>query len=160
MRYKHDFISIFKILLLLQYLIILHSEIDYIIRLGDESFRYLSFASNLNGDMIILISSPNTENSLHQKRKFYGLKSNGRFYFYDNNKETPFRTLVSSLSYAKKTSTSCFIQLSTDDDNNGKEYFFRLSTAASTADIYDLESGKFQKHILLLIFKIKISNLM
>ena len=75
--------------------------------------------------MLILISSPNTENSLHQKRKFYGLKSNGRFYFYDNNKETPFFTLVSSLSYAKKSSTSCFIQISTDDENNGKEYFLK-----------------------------------
>ena len=141
MKYKYDFINILQILVLLQIIIILHSEIDYIIRLGDETFRYLSFASNLNRDMIILISSSNTENSIHKIRKIYGLKSNGRFFFYENNKETPFRTFTSSLSFPKKSSTSCFIQLSTDDENNGKEYLFSISTGASTVDIYDLESG-------------------
>ena len=160
----------FKMLLLLQLINILYSEIDHIKRLGNETFRYFQFSSNSNGDMIIDISSDVAEN---KQRIFFGLKRNGRFYFYENGKETPFRTFISTLSRAKMISESLFIQLSTDDDNNGKEYLFSMSTGSSNVELYDIESengivsgelsltflnNKFSYSIISSIFKSKLPD--
>ena len=51
-----------------------------IIIIGEEKFRYINFLTLSNGDMIIE-TSPYPANN---KRIFYGLKSNGRYFFKKN----------------------------------------------------------------------------
>ena len=56
--------------------------LNNIIPIGDLNFRYINFASNSNGDMIVETTSfpPGTN-----ERKFFGLKKNGSFYFKEDN---------------------------------------------------------------------------
>ena len=53
------------------------SSINKVIRLGDNDFRYINFNYFSNGDMIVDTSAY----PISQERRFFGLKTNGRFYF-------------------------------------------------------------------------------
>jgi hypothetical protein len=84
----------------------------------------------------------------YQKKVFFGLKRNGRFYFKDeNSKETPFYTLTTNVEQCNGHPESGFIQLSTNDDNNGKEYFFNIGT--NRAEISDFEKGEISSTVIL-----------
>jgi hypothetical protein len=63
-----------------------------IIIVGEISFRYLNFMTFSNKDMVFETSSY----PMNNKRIFYGLKQNGRYYFKKNNseEETPFNYLI------------------------------------------------------------------
>ena len=54
---NHVSSNIIRIIFIYQIINFINSEIDTIIRLGDEDFRYVHFSSNLDGDMIIDIST-------------------------------------------------------------------------------------------------------
>ena len=66
--------------------------INDLIIFGDNLYRYLSYATFSNDDIVIESSCYPFE----QKRMFYGLKNNGRPYFINrtNNKETPFYSKI------------------------------------------------------------------
>ena len=66
--------------------------LNNIIRVGDDTFRYLNFVKFSNGDLVFE-TTPYSYNN--PKRNFYGLKKNGRYYFRDkeNNKMTSFFSL-------------------------------------------------------------------
>ena len=138
MKLKCSFLKFFKLFLLLQNVYFIYSALDTIIRIGEETYRFFQFSTNLNGDMIIDLSSDSSDSSVFKVRRFYGLKKNGRFYFNESNMETPFFSLKSSVNRAKLNSVSYFIQLSVT--NHGKECIFSLSNGFSTVDIYDLEN--------------------
>ena len=127
--------NIIKILLIFQIINFINSEINKIIRLGDEDFRYVHFSTNLNGDMIV-DTSTSSDSPYKNERRFFGLKKNGRFYFKNNS---PFLSFYETIYNAKISPESCFIQISTDDENNGKEYLFSMSKSGGSVDIYDFE---------------------
>ena len=146
-------------LLLLQILNFLNSEVDNIIRIGEETYRYFQFSTNLNGDMIIDLSSDSTDSSIFTVRKFYGLKNNGRFYFTQNNEETPFFSLTSTITtYRKVNSVSYFIQLS-GDNYYGKECIFSLSKGSSVVDLYDLDNNQITSSLSLLFSRKNIASI-
>ena len=100
---KNIFSNIIKILFLYQIINFINSKIDTIIRLGDEDIRYVHFSSNLDGDMIIDIST-SSDSSYKNERRFFGLKKMGDFilkilffFHYETN------------NYAKICTESCFI---------------------------------------------------
>ena len=143
--------NIIKLLVIFQIINFINSEIDKIIRLGDEDFRYVHFSSNLNGDMIVGTST-SSDSSYKSERKFFGLKKNGRFYFKNNS---PFLSLYETNNYAKISPQSCFIQISTDDENNEKEYLFSMSISGGSVDIYDFEQESISSAYQLIFYNSK-----
>jgi len=104
-----------------------------LIILGDFSFRYLNFLKFSNGDMIFETSAFPSKN----KRIFYGLKNNGRYYFKknDSNEETPFNNLTAYNEYKFESGNSIIII-------DGKEYFLSIGRMDSYTEIYDFENNK------------------
>ena len=96
--------------------VIKEQSLTNIIKIGQLKYRFINFATNLNGDMIVLINSLNTI----KKRYFFGIKKNGRFFF--ENELSYFYSKDSS-SY-RYEGESLFIQLSNNNDTNEKDYFF------------------------------------
>ena len=116
------------------------SRITRIIYVGDIYYRYMSFASYSNGDMVV-------EATMHPEnhgRKFYGLKANGRPFFKDKstNKETPYYSIdVTNDNYRKFEHVGIIIKLS-NNENNGKEYFFSISKLECNAELFDFDNDK------------------
>ena len=143
--------NIFFLLLIFQIISFINSEINKIIRLGDEDFRFVHFSTNLDGDMIV-DTSTSSDSSYKSERRFFGLKKNGRFYFKNNS---PFLSLYEANNYAKIYAESCFIQISTDDENNGKEYLFSMSISGGSVDIYDFEQESISSAYQLIFYNSK-----
>ena len=94
---------------------------------GDFSFRYLNFLQFSNGDMI-LETSPYPIDPSNNKRIFYGLKNNGRYYFKtnDSNEETPFYNItIDNEEECKFESGNSIIII------DGKEYFLSIGRMES-----------------------------
>ena len=106
-----------------------------IIIIGEEKFRYINFVTLSNGDMIIE-TSPFPANN---KRIFYGLKNNGRYYFYNRNRkeETPFKYLIADEmeEYKYESGNSIII-------NNGKEYIVNIGRLSSYTELFDFDNNK------------------
>ena len=102
-----------------------------IIIIGEESQRYLNFVTFSNGDMLFQTSAYPCNN----KRKFYGLKSNGRGYFKieGSNKETPFYSLYSIQIKKYESGNSIFVK-------DGKEYFLSMGRLESQTEIIDFDN--------------------
>ena len=143
--------NIIKILLIFQIIDFINSEIDKIISLGDKDFRFVHFSTNLDGDMIV-DTSTSSDSSYKNERRFFGLKKNGRFYFKNNS---PFLSLYEKNNYAKIYAESCFIQISTDDENNEKEYLFSMSISGGSVDIYDFEQESISSVYQLIFYNSK-----
>ena len=114
--------------------------INNLIIFGDNSYRYLSYATFSNDDIVIESSCY----PFQQKRMFYGLKSDGRPYFINktNNKETPFYSKIMAGENNKMTeSTSAIIKM-IDNENNEKEYFLSLSKWNGHAELFDFEKDE------------------
>ena len=129
---------------------LISSKLDNIIKIGTDNYRFVRFSLSSKGDMIVDSSSyPKYGNgNEYQKKIFFGLKRNGRFYFRDeNSKETPFYTLTSNVAQPNNYPESCFIQISTNDDNNGKEYLFNIG--GNKAEISDFEKGEVSSVVIL-----------
>ena len=105
-----------------------------IIRIGEVKFRYLNFIEFSNGDMLFETSSYPANNT----RFFYGLKSNGRYFFKknDSNEETPFKYIISDNEDAKKFESSNSILIS-----DGKEYFISIGRVGSYTELFDFENN-------------------
>ena len=139
--------SLFKFIYFLKMIELISSKLDNIIKIGTDNFQFVRFSLTPKGDMIVDSSAyPKYDtdyNNLneYQKKVFFGLTRNGRFYFKDkNSKEIPFYSLTSTLDQPNSYPESCFIQLSTDDDNNGKQYLFNIGN--NKAEISDFEKGE------------------
>ena len=112
--------------------------INNIIYIGNLSYRYMNFASYSNGDMVVETTCFPEDRG----RMFYGLKNNGRPFFKDksNNKETPYYSInVKTDNYKKLEAIGKIIKLSNNEDN-GKEYFFSISKKACNAELFDFDN--------------------
>ena len=153
--------SLIKFIFLFKMINLISSKLDNIIKIGIDNYRYVRFSLSSKGDMIVDSSTDIRygSNNEFQKRVFFGLKRNGRFYFKDeNSKEIPFYTLTSNVDQCNGHPESGFIQLSTNDDNNGKEYLFNIGT--NKAEISDFEKGEISSAVILSFYNTKkISSL-
>ena len=106
-----------------------------IIIIGEEKFRYMNFVTLSNGDMIIE-TSPFSANN---KRIFFGLKKNGRYYFNrtNNNDIIPFNSLTTDeeTEYKFESANSIII-------NQGKEYFVSIGRLSSYTELFDFDNDK------------------
>ena len=114
------------------------SSINKIIRIGDHNFRYIHFSYFSNGDMIIDTSAY----PISQERRFFGLKTNGRFFF--DNEETPYCSINVDHDKGRIEGESYRITIKSDNiDYNGKEVILGISKAADEVhyvEIYDLDN--------------------
>ena len=106
-----------------------------IIIIGEESFKYINFFTLSNGDMIIETSPYPRAN----KRIFFGLKTNGRYYFNktSSNEESPFNSLIidDETEYKYESGNSIII-------NEGKEYLISTGRLSSYTELFDFDNGK------------------
>ena len=117
------------------------SSINKIIRLGDNDFRYVHFNYFSNGDMIIDTSAY----PVSKERRFFGLKTNGRYYFNSlDNEEASVCSINVDHDNGRIEGESYRINLiSSNNDYNEKEVILGISKAGSKiryAEIYDLEN--------------------
>ena len=107
------------------------STINNIILIGEPTFRYLNFMTFSNEDMIFETTSFPTNN----KRIFYGLKKNGRYYFKNNNsEETPFNYLIADIEDEGKLES---INHKLMIDN--KEYIISIGRLFSYTEIFNFD---------------------
>ena len=117
--------------------------INNIIPLGGLNFRYNHFSLNSKGDMII----DTTAYPGNNERRFFGLKKNGRPYFFDeNNNETPYLSLfvndLENENQQKIEGESNFIILSKQNNNEIKEYLLSFSKFDNYMELYDFENNE------------------
>ena len=150
-RYTYIFFFNYHILNIFFHLFILFQKIEFsfnvlinnIIELGGEGFRFSHFSLNSKGDMIIDTTSFPGNN----ERRFYGIKRNGRPYFFDeNNIETPYRILfakdLENTNQKKTYAESNFIILSKQKTEEPKEYLLSFSGADNYIELYDFDNNK------------------
>ncbi len=109
-----------------------------IIKIGEKNFRYLSFITLSDGSLIFQ-SYPYPGINY---RVFFGIKSNGHFYFNDSlsNKETPFYVLqTGSDDISKYEGEAYSIRTSPNGD---QEFFLSLSFSNFNAELYDFENNQ------------------
>ena len=122
--------------------------ITNIIPFGDKNFRYVKIANFSNNDMIAITTSESSN-----KRMFYGLKENGRYYFTQNLNETPYYTF--EINDASRNEAELFvIKL----NNNGKEYLVSFANGDGYAELYDFENELVYKNKTSSIFSNLKSN--
>ena len=105
--------------------------------IGDQSFRYINFATYSNGDMII----GTTSFPQKPKRMFYGLKQNGRPFFKNrtNNEETPYYSIMFTGENYRLTESKGIIIKSSD---TYKEYFLCVSRYDNNVELFDFENDE------------------
>ena len=148
---KNEFINNFScytrffnlLILFFQITFSIEQLINNIIQLGGEDFRYIHFSLNSKGDMII----DTTANPVNNERRFFGLKKNGRPYFYnENNIETPYRSLFvnnpENENQQKIEGESNFIILSRQNNNEIKEYLLSFSKLDNNVELYDFDKNE------------------
>jgi hypothetical protein len=104
----------------------------------EKNFRYLSFASYSNGDMIF----SSTANPNSEKRIFYGIKKNGRPFFKNETSYFYSMSKIGASGEEKFESDSLVIKLS---DGSEKEYLISTGKGNSYAEIYDFENNETYK---------------
>ena len=111
-----------------------------IFEIKEERFRYLTFSSYSNGDMVLAISAYKGTT----QRIFYGFKENG-CPFFNNGKNYYYSFNISDNSDLDKyESESTIIKLS-GEKNNGKEYFLSTGHKDSYTEIYDFKNNTYIK---------------
>jgi len=124
-----------KDVILLQIFSIIISNTNIFI-FNSERYRAGHSALKTNGDMVI-------EYSYDNKRLFFGLKSNGNFYFQDNmGKGLPTKFFeFSESNYNRLESRNIFINL--NSSSNNREYLFSIGTSSEStqtiAELYNLD---------------------
>ena len=112
--------------------------LNNIILIGGSGFRYLYFASYSNGDMIIGITS----NPIQPERIFFGLTTEGKPLFKENEEEKFFYSInITDASYMQYEGEG-FIIKSSNGENYGKEYFFGISKVGCNAELFDFTNNK------------------
>ena len=143
MNYKIFYFYFLKVFLFLflSKIFVNPSSINKLIRLGDDDFRYCRFSYLSSGDMILDTSSY----PVSKERRFFGLKTDGRFYFNSaDNEEAPYCSINVDHEDGRIEGESYRINLiSTNSEYNGKEVILGISKAADEVhyvEIYDLEN--------------------
>ena len=139
-RNKNSFLNIFIVLFFMFQRIkfAIPQLLNNIIRLGEDNLRYIHFSFNSNGDMIIDSSAY----PISDERKFFGLKKNGRFFFFNdtNNKETPFYSLTANHNRGRIEGESHFIKLTSNNSEiHGRELICGISKSEDSGDGYFVE---------------------
>ena len=109
-------------------------KISNIIKVGEKDYRYLSFASKENEDLIFSTTSC----PKHEKRIFWGIKKNGRQFFNSDY----FNHIYSSSSNIENYEFQSIIIKLSGDQNKGKEYLLNVGKGNSNVEIYDFENSK------------------
>ena len=106
-----------------------------IIIVGEISFRYLNFITFSNKDMIFETSSF----PMNNKRIFYGLKQNGRYYFKKSNseEETPFYYLIADNTQEGKLESINYNLMI-----NKKEYIISIGRLESYTELFNFDTNK------------------
>ena len=99
---------------------------------NEYHFRYGSFALNNNGDLII-------EYSYKNKRIFFGLKKNGKYYFDDNSTKI---IEFENENYVRKHSKLIFVT----NNNNQEQYLFSIGYENSITELYDIEDFSYKAY--------------
>ena len=117
----------------------------------EEGFNYVDIMSTSNEDLILISNTDSTVEENKFKRKFYGLKKNGRNYFIDsdNSKETPFYQFTANSTRAQGDIFSIKLK----ENLNNKEYI--ISISLNSFEIYDLEKGLIYEKSIEEVFGIK-----
>ena len=106
---------------------------------NNRKYRSGHFASNKNGDLIIEFSEDDA-NDNDDYRLFYGLKSDGRYYFKNEQPTYEFQITgaknddASSTYYGRYESNNLFVSLNNNEDN---EYLFSVSSFNELLDVYN-----------------------
>ena len=120
------------------------TNLDNIINVEKQNFRYVNFATYSNGDMVFLTTEYKEGTSAQNTRIFYGLKKNGRPLFNDSyfySKETN--------NYAKWESESLVVKES-GNCNNKTEYLMSFSKNNLYVEVYNFTNG--------IIYRKKLQN--
>ena len=123
--------------------------INNVIIFGELNFRYINFGLFSNGDLIVETTPCPGSN----KRRFYGLKSNGRALFRYNNTDTHFYRFApeNEDNYGKKYEGEIVVAKLNEGEDKDQEYIVSMSKAESYAELYDFEYG--------VVYKRKMSSL-
>ena len=113
-------------------------ELNNIRTLGENGFRYVRFSFNSEGDMVLDTSAnPGTN-----KRIFYGLKSNGNYYFKNSDgSETPYKYIFINRDNENQRfeGESIFIKL----NSYGNEYILGTTkNQDSYCELYKFENNE------------------
>ncbi len=109
-----------------------------IIQIGHNNSRYINFVTTKNGGMIVETTACPGDS----KRIFYGLKSNGKGYFFDRltNKETPFYIFNSATNFRYESAVS-IIQISNNHTDNDNLYIINIAKSTYNTELYDFENN-------------------
>ena len=114
--------------------------INNLIIFGEHPFRYLGFGLFSDGSFVIETTSYPEQ----PKRKFFGLKRDGRPFFTDkiNNEETSYYTKdISGQNNKTLEFKGTIIKLS-GSENNGKEYYLTLSKLLGNVELFDFDNDE------------------
>ena len=118
-----------------------------IIQFSGENYDYALITTTPNGDL--LASSSKNCNYL---KYFYGLKNNGRPFFYDNGTETPLK-LIDTYSFRHEGN---LFGVKFDVENDDKEYIISIGNDISAFEIYDFENNITKTENLGILFPIGV----
>ena len=107
-----------------------------------ENFRAGHFETFKDGSLIIEYSEDNSNSNQYEKKLFYGLKKNGRYYFPD---ESPFKHFefynTSNNKYTGRFESKNKIIYLSGDINKEKEYLFSTGSYLSVTELHDVEGN-------------------
>ena len=110
--------------------------ITNIIKYSEDWTSYSTMSITPDNNLLCISSYYNMpENSPRTNKFFYGLKSNGRDYFINNNKETPFNQIDCNTD----RNEGIIYGMSIEDDN--KEYIIGFANNEAYFEVYDFEDG-------------------
>ena len=108
--------------------------LNNIIEYSNGGINFVNLVTTENGDLIC-IASYYYDNTDINKKYFYGLKKNGRPYFIENNKETPFK----QIDTGEKRNEGSIYAIKLDGGN--KEYIITIGNNQGNFEIYDLDNN-------------------
>ena len=129
--------NIFKKYIFIYLLIVISSDTNILI-FNSEHYAYGHSAFTKDGALII-------EYSCDNKRLFYGLEKNGKFYFKENNILVPTKSIIiDGDNNVRAQSRNIFVQLNSNTNDN-KEFLFSIGTSSqhspSITELHDLENN-------------------
>ena len=117
-------------------------------------YRSGNFATNNKGDMIIEYS--NDHENVQNKRLFYGIKKNGRYFFENEEayKEKEVNNPISNSNIQSRyEARNIFVSLE-DDTEKTKEYLFSTSSYETLTELHDLENDIYKSRETIDFFNI------